>query len=210
MINKKAFTIIEIVIVIFLILMVASIFIPLNLANVKQAERIARWKNTFDEVKYSFEMLRAQDEELFNPSKDINSKDLFVKIKPYLNIKHDKIGSDYFQNYKYKFLNGRKVNQFSNFYFSDLAMLESGVIIGFKLNDNRSSDPKSPFGLMMFDINGLEKPNKFGVDIFGIRIFPDRIEPFGEGRSHSALKVNCSPIGTGLYCSKYYLIGGKI
>lgn len=209
MIKSRAFTIVEIVIVVFLILMVASIFIPLNLANVKQAKRIAKWKNTFDEANYCFEMLRAQDKDLFKPVNINNSKEVFTSIKPYLNIRHDRLVKDYFKNYKYKFLNGRKVNKFSNFYFREFAVLESGVIIGFKLNDNRFNDPKAPFGLMLFDINGLEKPNKFGLDIFGIRLFPDRIEAFGEGRSHSTLKVNCSPIGTGLFCSKYYLIGGK-
>lgn len=207
--SRKAFTIVEIVIVVFLILMVASIFIPLNISNVKQAERIAKWKNTFEESNYCFELIRAQNKDLFTATDADNSKNIFSKMKPYLDIQDNKVSKDYFKDYKYKFLNGRKVSKYSNFYVKDFVLLQSGVILGFKLNDNRLGNPKSPFGLMLFDINGLEKPNKFGEDIFGLYLFPDKTTPFGDGYSHSALKVNCSPIGTGVFCSKYYLIGGK-
>ena len=59
------------------------------------------------------------------------------------------------------------------------------------------------------DINGKKKPNRIGQDIFFISIFREHIEPLGNDRPYSALKTNCSPIGSGVYCSEYYILGGK-
>ena len=207
---RKAFTIVEIALVIFVILMVASIFIPLNITNIEQAERIAKWKNTFEEAKYSFELLKAQDKKLFELNGNATSKQVFDKIKPYLNIEENNVSSDYFKNYKYTFLNGKRVNKLSNYYVDEFTLLKSDIIIGFRLNEGLNNDESIPYGIMLFDINGLKKPNKIGVDIFGINIYPNKIKAFGDGHSHSALKVNCSSLGTGVFCSKYYLIGGKI
>lgn len=210
--SKRAFSIIEILIVFFLILLVASIFVPLNIANVKQAERVVKWKNTFEETKYSFEVLKAKNQNLFESLKLNNAMDshaAFKMIKPYLNISNHKSTDDYFKDYKYKFLNGRKVKNNSIFYIKDFATLESGVVIGFKLAKNNHMYSNSPVGIMLFDINGLEKPNRIGKDIFFINVYENEIKAVGEGRSTSVLKANCSPIGTGTFCSKYYLIGGN-
>ncbi len=211
--RRNAFSIVEVLIAVSLILMVAFILIPLNMANTKQAERIARWKNAYEEAKYSFELIKANDENFFNlideQSYKLDDNKIFNKIKPYLNIKEEKSPELYYKDYKYRFLNGRKVSPYSNFYVKSFSELESGVLIGFKLNDNRLGQKNSPFGMMIFDINGFESPNRFGQDVFGIYIYKDKIKAFGEGQSHSALKMNCSPIGTGIFCSQYYLIGGK-
>lgn len=210
--SKRAFSIIEIAIVIFLILMVASIFIPMNIANVKQAERIVKWKNTFEETKYSFEVLKANNQNLFETIKfnKINSsKSAFDVFKPYLNINYEKSTKDYFKGYRYKFLNGTRVKKKSNFYVTDFATLKSGVIIGFKLNKSRGMYSNATIGTMLFDINGINKPNRIGKDVFFINIYPNEIKAVGEDRSLSVLRANCSPIGTGTFCSKYYLIGGN-
>lgn len=210
--NKNAFTIVEIVIVMFLLILVASVFIPLNMANVAQAERVARWKTTFDEVKYSFDLLKVQQPELFaslSNLKKTDSEAAFNIIKPYLDLEEEPNQEISFVNYKYKFRNNRKVKENSHFYVKDFAVLKTGVIIGFKLNKTRSFSTRSPFAIMIFDINGFEKPNKLGLDIFGVNVYKDSIKPFGEGRSNSVLKANCSPMGSGAMCSKYYLIGGN-
>ncbi len=209
---RRAFTVIEIIVVIFLILMVASIFIPLNIANVKQAELVARWKNTFEESKYSFELLRVQNPMLFRSIKmneNVDSTQVFESIKKYLDMDDEKSTPVYFSNYKYKFLNGRKVKKNSKLYVKDFVTLRSGVIIGFKLNEKRLVYGNTAVGILLFDVNGLEKPNRIGKDIFGVNVYRNDIKPFGEGRSLSSMTVNCSPIGTGVMCSKYYLIGGK-
>lgn len=209
--KKQAFTVVEIVIALFLIVIVSAIFIPLNISNIAQAQRIAKWENTFNEARYSFDILKAQNLNLINifeSSKVQNSHDAFTYIKPYLNIDEKKTSELNLKGYKYKFLNGKNIKKKSKLYVDNFAILESGVLLGFKkLKTDRYAD-KDIIAIMLFDVNGTEGPNKFGRDIFGINIYKDKISPFGEGRSHAALKTNCSPIGTGVLCSKYYLIGG--
>ena len=63
---------------------------------------------------------------------------------------------------------------------------------------------------MFVDINGKKKPNKIGEDIFFISIYKDKIAPFGSTRKHAELKKNCSPLGSGMYCSEYYLRSGSL
>jgi len=210
--SKRAFTVVEILIVLFLVLMIASIIVPMNVANVRQAEMVAKWKNVYPEADYSFKLLRAQHSELFDTlgkNHDADSSSVFNTIKAYLNVSEEKSSPKYFEHYKFKFLNGRSVGKKSRYYVKDFATLQSGVIIGFRLNEYRFVGGGEPLGIMLFDINGLAKPNRIGKDIFGVNVFPMAIVPFGEGRSSSDMKANCSPIGVGVMCSKFYLIGGN-
>ncbi len=209
--TRRAFSLVEIAIVLFLIVFVAMIFVPLNISNVEQAERVAKWKNVFDESRYSFELLKAQDPSMFLDFKNngYTNTQAFARIKPYLNINNSKSTQEYFKDYEYTFLNGRKVSPKSIFYVNDFATLESGVIIGFRLDKIRHTYRNTPAAMMLFDVNGLNKPNKIGKDIFGINIYENDIKPFGEDHSCPFLKANCSPMGTGTFCSKYYLIGGN-
>ena len=61
---------------------------------------------------------------------------------------------------------------------------------------------------MMFDMNGKIPPNIWGKDIFGARIFDDKVEAFGTNLTLQELQDDCSKTGTGVNCSYYYLIGG--
>ena len=50
--------------------------------------------------------------------------------------------------------------------------------------------------------------NKIGQDIFFMSIYKDKVTALGNGKNHARLKADCSPIGRGVYCSEYYLLGG--
>ena len=49
----------------------------------------------------------------------------------------------------------------------------------------------------------------WGKDIFGAKIFEDRVEAFGESETLENMRKDCSPEGTGISCSYYYNIGGN-
>ena len=60
---------------------------------------------------------------------------------------------------------------------------------------------------MLFDINGILPPNRWGKDIYGVSIFDGgKIEPFGFELDMKELKKDC--LDTGISCSYYYKIGG--
>lgn len=209
--KRSAFSIVELVIVVFLLVGIASILVPLNLSNLKQAERVSLWKNTYEEIKYSIDVMKAKSpqlSELIASGRAGDTMVAFQVIKPYLNIKQSKSDNAKLKNYSYRFLNGQKVKKKSDFYMDEFIILESGVIMGFKINSDVTTPNNAHRAIMLFDVNGFERPNRIGEDIFGLYLYPDRIEPFGDGYSDLALKTNCSPLGTGVLCSKYYLIGG--
>ena len=66
------------------------------------------------------------------------------------------------------------------------------------------------YGVLMYDVNGQVGPNKWGKDVFGFNIYQDRFEPFCKNDSIVVQKQDCSRNGTGLCCSNFYLIGGKL
>ena len=74
---------------------------------------------------------------------------------------------------------------------------------------NGHPEEKTPLYYMFVDINGEEKPNRIGQDIFFFSVYKNHVTALGNGKSHAKLKADCSPIGRGVYCSEYYLLGGS-
>ena len=58
-------------------------------------------------------------------------------------------------------------------------------------------------------MNGTQKPNRIGRDIFGIFLYKNRIEAFGAELNNIELERECSNHSNGMSCSEYYLRGGK-
>ena len=96
-----------------------------------------------------------------------------------------------------------------NIHFDEFVIANNGVILGFNKNDSETADEKAPLYYVFVDINGKEKPNRIGQDIFFMSIYKDSVTALGNGKNHARLKADCSPIGRGVYCSEYYLLGGS-
>lgn len=131
---------------------------------------------------------------------------IISRIEPYFNLE-DKSYKP-LTKYKYKRKNGRKLKPHSQFNFKTFLKCKDGSIISFRKNINYKGDENQPLFYMFVDINGEEKPNKIGEDIFFIDIFEHEIKALGYDKEYSNLKQNCSPLGSGLYCSEFYLLGG--
>ena len=104
-------------------------------------------------------------------------------------------------------MNGAKVYRGQTYFFDEFYFAENNSIVGIK--DIQSNKTDDVLFLMMFDMNGILPPNKWGKDIFGINIYDGgEIQPFGFDMDMPALKKDCSETGTGVTCSYYYKIGG--
>ena len=88
------------------------------------------------------------------------------------------------------------------------AYQENGDIVGFKWIDCNCSATK-PCATVLFDMNGIEKPNRIGKDIFGIYLYRNQIEAFGSKLSNRELERDCNSHSSGMNCSEYFLRGGK-
>ncbi|MDD3436137.1 MAG: hypothetical protein PHC64_03185 [Candidatus Gastranaerophilales bacterium] len=206
---KKGFTIIEVVVVFLLILGVTFLTLPKNLETTKKAKLISQWSRKYADIQYVFSVMKAQkDSELrekINGTKNHNDKEeIFLEtVKPYLRITTG-IKIPYTQRY----MNDIEVTATGKYYFNKFYNTALNEIVGLKLI-NADCEGEQVCAIMAFDINGSSPPNTWGYDIFGINILRQNIVPFGSGINHDELKDDCSKIGSGVYCSYYYLMGGR-
>ena len=183
-----------------------TITLPFDLFNLEQANRIAKWKTTYENLKYSFSLVRLHEGKIipnkYEAGRLVDENYIISRFMPYLNLESESILT--LPKYKYKKMNGRRITKKSPFYFNKFLKRKDGTILGIK--ENSFSNPSY---FMLVDINGEKKPNIIGKDIFFINIYRNNINALGNGKTHSQLKTNCSPVMGGFYCSEYYLLGGN-
>jgi type II secretory pathway pseudopilin PulG len=207
--QKKGFTIIEVIAVFLIILGTTFFILPIALDNTKQARFISQWTETYTELEYIASAIKAQDDatlkKKFEKAKDneVIGAIVLSTVKPYLRIKKGVAQSDYHQNY----MNKDKVTKGAKYYFDDFYLTDANQIVGLKWL-NKDCKEKTTCGVLTFDLNGFEPPNTWGKDIFGINILENGIEPIGKGTDSTTLSRDCSRSGAGVYCSYFYIIGG--
>lgn len=205
---KRHYLKLEYSIVLFVLAGIFLLTAPFSFDNSRQAAFISKWNEKYNRVEYMFSVINAHinDDLLKSFAKAKNSQEreklLLAIVKPYLRINTEK-----YPHYKPRYMNGAKVYKGQKYYFEDFYFAENNSIVGIK--DIKTEKSDDALFIMMFDINGLIPPNRWGKDIFGVSIFEQgRIEPFGCDLDMKELKKDCSKEGTGVYCSYYYKIGG--
>lgn len=189
---KKGFTIVEVSILFVIFLIVALLVAPLSLDDTMQAKNNSRWKNVQQEFVNIFYTINTQKEDTSESLEQEITKVLSNEIKNSV------------EPYKITYMNGTYPN---NLYrFKDYKLTYSNAVLAVKFFDNDTNGIK---GFMMYDVNGKTGPNVWGKDVFGLNIYADKFEPFGKTEPVSVQQQDCSKNGTGLFCSNYYLIGGR-
>lgn len=207
--QKKAFTIIEIVVVFFLMLGVIFLVYPKSVDSTRQAKLISKWSQKVTELDYMFSVFKAQKDGSIDgkcsksKNEDEINKEMVDIIKPYL-----RIVSELKTVYLPVFMNKSVIPPDSKYYFKNYYLTSTNEIVGLKVVNPNCKDKDVCF-IMSFDINGADLPNVWGYDIYGIDVYSDKIAPFGKENNQEMLKQNCSRDGFGTDCSYYYLIGGK-
>ena len=207
----KAFNMVEITIVFCLLLTTVILCIPAIFNNSKEAKVISDWKNNFAETQSNFEVFNISDkdklETICKSNTEEKEQEIFKIIGPYLNVDLSKSAKN-LKSYHYRFKNGAQIPMQSILFTRLFAYQDSGDIVGFKWLDCNCSRTK-PCGIALFDMNGIQKPNRIGIDIFGIYLYSDRIEAFGSKLTNEELERDCNKHSSGMNCSEYFLRGGK-
>lgn len=207
---RKGFTIVEVAAVFLLILGVTFIVLPKSMETTKQAKFISEWTQKYSELEYMSSVIKAQKDSEINAeikkaqTNDDRSEAILETIKPYLRITSELVEPKYKQFY----MNKKLVKNEDKYYFNKLYKSSSDEIVGLKWLKEDCTD-KDACAIMSFDVNGTKAPNTWGYDIFGINVLKNGIEPIGKNIDPDILKNDCSRSGYGVYCSYYYLIGGK-
>ncbi len=209
--KNLSFGIFNVISVFLIVLLIVLILLPFNLINLEQAQRIAKWKSEYEQLNYCFSLVNLHEGSIVPTNEEagivVSSRYMYERIKPYFDlIENPNIN---FSKYNYRKMNGNKINKMHQFYFDKFFVKKDGVILSIKQNEQEIKDEKQPLFYMFVDINGIEKPNRIGQDIFIINIYKNYIAAMGNSKTYAKLKYNCSPLGNGLYCSEYYLLGGR-
>ncbi len=207
---KKYYWKLEYSIALFVMFGIILLIMPFSIKTSRQANFISKWNEKFNRVQYMCSVINAHitDDIIksFNRAKNVEEREAIILaiIKPYLRINTQNYPP---KRYKPRYMNGTKVYKGQTYYFDEFYFAENNTIVGIK--DIKSEDSTGPLFIMMFDINGILPPNRWGKDIFGVNIYDGgRIEPFGFDVDMKALREDCSDSGTGVSCSYYYKIGG--
>ncbi len=194
---KKAFTLVEVIILLVIFIMVALLVIPLSIDETIQARNISKWKqvqNDFIEIPLSIKTFSKSDLNIQNFVTALVKKHPLNKVI----------------SYKIKYMNGETPSE--DFIFKEIYNTDSNATLAFKWYDAPKVEQRTNkrlLGIMMYDVNGKMGPNVWGKDVFGMNIYEDKLEPFGNSASNDEIEFDCSRQGTGLYCSTYYLNGGS-
>lgn len=193
---KKAFTLIEVIILLVIFILVALLVIPLSIDDTIQARNVSKWK----QVHTGFMEIPTSVKTFSNTEMDLQDfVTALVKVHPL-----NKVVS-----YKMKYMNGETPNE--DYTFTEIYNTDGGATLAFKWFDTPKIETQTnriKLGVLMYDVNGKLGPNVWGKDVFGMNIYKDTIEPFGHSLSNNDIEFDCSRQGTGLYCSSYYLKGG--
>ncbi len=197
-------------ITLFVIAFLGLLLLPVSVSNPWQARFISKWNERFNRAEYMFSVIKThmtdETRASFNAAQTPKDREalMLALVKPYLRIDTSKKVP---KRYKIKYMNNSRVMKGQSYFFEDRYFVKDGSIVGIK--DVEQINDDEPVFVMMFDLNGLLPPNKWGRDVFGIDIY-DRgiVEPFGHNLSMDALVQDCSENGTGISCSYYYKIGG--
>lgn len=206
--KSKRFWKLEYSLTLFVVLVVVILLIPTSITSTLQADLITRWNDCYSNLSFAKEAMGKHEQEnmliRLKNAKDQAEREQIITliIKPYFRLSENK----YLKHYHTKYMNGDRINPGDDYYFRELYRGNKNMIVGIKDIKNETSD--TAMFMMMFDVNGILPPNTWGKDIFGVKVFDDRVEPIGKGLPMDVLKTDCSLSGTGVSCSYYYNIGG--
>lgn len=203
--NKTAFTLAEVLITLLIIGVVSSLVVPNLINDIQDQQYKVAFKKAYADVNQATNSVLMDNAGTFlGMCTDWDHNCLANKFLNYFNYSKycpsgTTLGVCWFNNdQSSKFLNGTGITSWGN---STGFILTNGVFIKldyFSSQCNNSGWGSPDCGGINIDVNGFNKPNIVGKDIFYIHIKPNRLVPRGTDDGYS-----CSGIGAG--CASVYL-----
>lgn len=184
------------------------LLMPTSIKSNFQANLITRWKDSYNKLIFAQDaILKQEQSDILTSFKRANTpderEDLFIQIfKPYFRLGDKKIS----KFYKVKYMNGSRLKKEDELYIEEYFYTDNHMIVGIK--DIPDDDKGNTIFIVTFDVNGTLPPNRWGKDVFGAKIYSDKVRALGEDMSIELQQEGCNINSLGLTCSNYYLIGG--
>ncbi len=202
-----AFTLAEVVIVIGIIGIIAEVTIPILVSNFQKQQTVTALKKTYTSIAQAVKTSESEngpiamwDWGVANDTVSIR-KSFDTYWAPYLRI--SKYCTSYqdcgYNSQNFTFLNGS-----TNTLYIVLPTLRTTTILsdGTLLIVIAFSGSGTDYRVIYTDINGAQKPNITGKDVFIFILDPNMgIVPYGYEQPDATIKNSCSKDGTGSYCA---------
>ena len=200
-----AFTLAEVLITLGIIGVVAALTIPGLMTAHKKHVTATKLERAVSVITQAIRLSENENGQMENWNKDLNYEEFInTYFRPFMNIMQVCSSSNrcgYVAGYKQ--LDGNYGIYDSPFNNDRHGILTADGFVYFyaKQGDGNAGNDK----IIIVDINGSEKPNQLGKDVFFfIRDEDaDSIIPYGGDKTFNQIKSNCSATGLGLYCAAW-------
>lgn len=216
-IAKAGFTLAEVLITLGIIGVVAAMTIPNLMTAHKKRVIESKLKKAVSTINQAIKLSESENGELETWDKTL-PKEEFVKkyFSPYMKVmkictNEDRCGYNMKSPNIWSYLNGTPNGCYNSPFNNDRTPFISmdGIlyVFGFSPISGVAADNDK---IIIIDINGSEKPNKFGHDVFFLvrNEQADSITPYGADKGHNAIKNDCSATGSGMYCAAWIYQNG--
>ena len=215
-IAKAGFTLAEVLITLGIIGVVAAITIPNLMTAHKKRVIESKLKKAVSTINQAIKLSESENGELETWDKSLDKEEFIKKyFSPYMKIMkictlQDTCG--YGTGSIWVYLNGTP-NGYYNSPFNNndrtpfISMDGILYVFGFSPTYGVVADNDK---IIIIDINGSEKPNRFGHDVFFLvrNEQANSITPYGADKGHNAIKNDCSATGSGMYCAAWIYQNG--
>lgn len=221
---RQAFTLAEVIVVIGIIGIIASMTIPTLVHNIQDIEFQNKMKKEYSVLSEAFQLIKNENGGSFvdalascsNPS--ICISEVFKQKLLYLESCDTNDGTNINICFpalsRIKFLNGNSANDMyvGNSYTEGL-VLKDGTSLALELGNASCTDTTGIYnnncGWVTVDVNGIKPPNTWGRDIYVFQLYSDAIRPCTPVQSApSWLNYDdCTKDSTGWTCSSKYISG---
>lgn len=214
--TRKAFTLAEVLITLGIIGVVAAITIPTLMQNIQNAQFKTAWKKEYSVLSQASQRYLQDNSTTF-----LGVTNYANVFKDYLHIvqycdTHASAQGCWITSGQNHYLDPAYLTGIAgipnNYTNQDLGsgqglILADGTLISTRGYASATCNGiNGECGWILIDVNGANKPNTVGKDIFGIWVLPNKIAPMGyDGDTGFGFKNSCSDTGYG--CSAMYLYG---
>lgn len=222
--DKRAFTLAEVLITLGIIGVIVAMTIPVLVQNIQDIGFQTKMKKEYSVLSEAFQLIKNENGGSFtdalatcsNPS--ICISDVFKQKLSYLKSCDTNDGTNLNVCFpalsKIKFLNGTAANDMyiGNSYTEGL-VLKDGTSLAMELGNPSCTDTTGIYnnncGWITVDVNGINPPNTWGRDIYVFQVYSDALRPCTPVQS-APVWLNyddCTRSGTGWTCTSKYLNG---
>ncbi|MDE6138761.1 MAG: type II secretion system protein [Candidatus Gastranaerophilales bacterium] len=208
--EKTAFTLAEVLITLGIIGVVAAMTIPNLLTAHKKHVIESKLERAVSVINQTIKMSESENGEMETWDRSLTYKEFIEKyIQPYIKIMQICEGYNtcgYKGQHNWSYLNGQNGAYDSPFNNERVPFISmDGILYVFGYKSANTTVASNNDKIIIIDINGSQRPNKFGQDVFFLyRIEEaDSIIPYGADKGHNTIRNNCSKTGNGMYCAAW-------